>query len=142
MPNNNQVNVTLTVGQNPGNGSYVYSWSGDAPYVSPSGNLDLSSIANTVQVTITLSSALNLSFLAPAHNTMLMCPADDLPPGQCPTTSYNGTEFNGFSFPGNNQSQLQFIDNNNDDVDWAYALQIRNNATNTTFVCDPNIINR
>jgi hypothetical protein len=143
MPSN-QVSVTLNVGQNPSNGSYVYSWSGDPPYVNTSGNIDLSSINNTVVVTISLNSALNLSFVSPARNTMFMCPASSLGPGQCPTTSYpnNGTEFNGFNFPGNNSSSLQFVDNNNDDVDWAYALQIQNNATNTTFVCDPNIINR
>ena len=140
MPNS-QVNVTMTVGQNPNNGSYVYSFSGDN--VDSSGNLDFSSFANAIQATITLSSTLDLQFQGPAHDTMLMCPASELPQGQCPTSAYsNGTEFNGFSFPANDPKSIQFIDNNNDDVDWAYALQIHNNTTNTTFVCDPNIINR
>jgi hypothetical protein len=139
MPNT-QVNITLTVGQNPSNGSYVYSFSGDN--VDSSGNIDLSSIDNPVQATITLSSALDLSFHSPARDTMLLAPAADLPQGQCPTSAYsNGTEFNGFAFPANNGSSLQFIDNNDDDVDWVYALQIDNNGTGTSFVVDPGIIN-
>ncbi|HEV8693310.1 MAG TPA: hypothetical protein VGQ93_03850 [Lysobacter sp.] len=138
MPNS-QINVTLTVGGT--NGNYTYSWSGDN--VDSSGNLDFSSYTNPIQATIALSSAMDLQFEGPARDTMLMCPADELPQGQCPTSAYsNGTEFNGFAFPGNDSSNLQFVDNNNDDVDWAYALQIHNNTTNTTFVCDPNIINR
>ena len=140
MPNT-QINVTLSVGQDPSNGSYVYSFSGD--HVDSRGNLDFSAFTSAIQATFTLSSALDLEFEGPPRDTMLMCPADQLPPGQCPTSAYsNGTEFNGFSFVGTNHKSLQFVDNNNDDVDWAYELQIHNNATNTTFVCDPNIINR
>ncbi|GAB3098413.1 hypothetical protein [Lysobacter terrae] len=140
MPNS-QVNVTMNVGQNPSDGKYVYSFSGDN--VDSSGNMDFSSFNNAIQATITINSVLDVEFEGPARDTMLMCPADQLPPGGCPTSAYsNGTEFNGFTFASNDPKVLRFIDNNNDNVDWAYALQLHNNTTNTNFVCDPNIINR
>ncbi len=134
------VNVTLTITVD-GNGNPQCTWSGSS-YVDGKGNLTFTGIKGPVQITLTISTALQISYCTPAAQTMYLGLASSGPP-QGP---YVGTEFSTPTFPNGVANALQWTDQNGDGQTYQYILQIW--QVNSTYPSgrrvpiDPRIVNR
>jgi len=140
MPATTNVNVTLTITVD-GNGNPQVTWSGSS-YVDGKGDLNFTTIKGPIQVTLTISTALQISYCIPAAQTMWMGLASSGPP-QGP---YTGPEFSTPTFPNGVANALQWTDQNSDGQNYLYTLLIW--QVNSTYPSgrrvpiDPRIINR
>jgi hypothetical protein len=134
------VNATLTITVD-GTGTPQGVFSGSS-YVNAKGDLTLNTIKGPIQVTITISTTLQICYCIPAAQTMLLGLASAGPP-QGP---YSGPEFSTPTFPTGAANALQWTDQNSDGQNYTYALLVwQVNSTypqGRTFKIDPRIINR
>ena len=134
------VNITLTITVD-GNGNPQVAWSGSS-YVDGKGNLTFTSIKGPVQVTLTISTALQISYFTPAAQALYLGLASSGPP-QGP---YTGPEFSAATFPVNASNALQWTDQNGDGQTYQYILQLWqvNSAypSGRRVPIDPRIVNR
>ena len=133
------VNATLTVTKD-AKGVLQYAWSGS--YVDSSGNFNLTTIKGPIQLTISVSTALQISYCIPAAQTMWLGKAS----AGKPTAPYTGTEFTAPAFPGTAASALQWTDQNSDGLTYTYILLLWEvdaaHPAGVRIEVDPRVINR
>lgn len=134
------VNVTLTITVD-GSGNPQGVWSGST-YVDGKGDLNLTTIKGVIQVTMTISTALQISYQTPAGQAVWLGLASSGPP----TGPYNGTEFSAPTFPTGVSNSVQWTDQNSDGQTYYYTLlvwQVNSQyPSGRVFKLDPRIINR
>ena len=134
------VSVTVTITSD-GKGGLVGVWSGST-YVDSKGNLTLSGITGPVQITTTISSALQVTFVTPATQSIFLGKASS---GK-PTAPYSGTEFTAPAFPSSSATALQWTDQNGDGLTYTYILQLwlidAAHPNGKVIPLDPRIVNR
>ncbi|HEX5124460.1 MAG TPA: hypothetical protein VFV97_14550 [Rhodanobacteraceae bacterium] len=141
IPTSNQINVTLTVTAD-ASGNLQYAWSGST-YCDKSGNLTLTQIKGEIQITITISTSLQLSYCTPAAQTMWL----GLASAGKPTKPYSGgTEFTAPAFVNNSAGVLQWNDTNSDGNTYQYVLLLwlvsAQYPRGVQIQVDPRIVNR
>lgn len=133
------VNATLTVSKG-AKGSLLYAWSGSN--VDSSGNFNFTSIKGPIQVTLTISTSLQISYCQPAAQTMWLGKESS---GK-PTSPYSGTEFSAPVFPNGIVNQLRWTDQNSDGLTYTYILLLwevdAGHPTGTRIEVDPRVVNR
>jgi len=134
------VNVTLTITTD-ASGNPQGAWSGSS-YVSAVGDLNLTTIKGVIQVTMTISTALQVRYQTPAGGALWIGLQSSGPP----KGPYNGTEFSAPTFPAGVSNSLQWTDQNSDGQNYLYTLlvwQVNSQYPNgRVFQLDPRIINR
>jgi hypothetical protein len=133
--------VSASLGINSdGKGGLQYVWTG--ANVDSSGNFNLTSIKGPIQMTIAISSSLQVLFCTPAVTSLYLGKASS---GE-PTGPYVGNEFTAPSFVNNNSGVLSWNDQNSDGVTYAYVLWIwlvnTQYPNGTRIKIDPRIVNR
>ena len=140
LPVPTPVSVTLTITQD-GKGNLQYAWSG-SNYVGSTGDFNLTSIHGGVQLTITISTTLQVCFCTPASATLWL----GLKGVNPPTGPYSGTEFTTPTFVNNSVAVLQWNDMNTDGLTYEYVLLLwQVNAAypgGHVVKLDPRVVNR
>lgn len=140
VPVTTNINVTVTITSD-GKGGLVGAWSGSS-YVDSKGNFNLSTIQGPVQITTTISTALQVRFNTPALQALYLGKDN----GGKPTGPYSGSEFTAPGFVNNSTAALRWIDQNGDGFTYKYLLQLwlvdASNPNGTVVPLDPRIVNR
>ena len=132
------VNATLTVSNGPK--GLLYTWSGSN--IDSNGNFDFTSIKGPIQITLTISTSLQISYCQPAAQTMWLGKQSS---GK-PTQPYSGTEFSAPAFPNGVANQLRWTDQNSDGLTYTYILLLwevdSSHPAGTRIEVDPRVVNR
>ncbi|HSS05691.1 MAG TPA: hypothetical protein VLK83_00975 [Rhodanobacteraceae bacterium] len=139
IPAPTPANATLTVSKD-AKGALQYAWSGS--YINSTGDFDFTSVKGPIQVTLTISTNLQISYCLPAAQTMWLGQAGPIKP----TQPYSGTEFSAPTFPTGAANALQWTDQNSDGLTYEYILLLwevdAGHPTGVRIKVDPRVINR
>jgi hypothetical protein len=132
-------NATLKVSKDT-SGKLQYVWTGS--YIDSNGNFDFTSVKGPIQITITISTSLQISYCQPAAQTMWLGKQG----ASKPTTPYSGSEFTTPTFPTGSANALQWTDQNSDGLTYQYILLLwevsAGHPMGTRIEVDPRVVNR